>query len=405
MIAISLSPNTSFKDVFLSLKILFCPWKWYRKSYTEMLEKAFASYFGSSYYALSLNSGRSALYLILQMLNLKKMEVALQGLTCVVVPNAVLWADAKPLYIDIDKSYNMDPSDLSKKITKNTRAIIVQHTFGIPADMDAITKIGRQKGILVIEDCAHSLGALYKNKKVGTLGDISFFSFGRDKIISSVFGGMILCKDKKTYQVLKKMRDGLPQPGRFWVMQQLLHPILFSIILPLYRIKIGKLLLVLFQKAHLLSKAVYEVEKKTKKPPYFPSQMPGALSILALYQFKKLDIFNENRKRIASFYSRKLGKKFLPKDKEAVWLRFPLEIQNRDSLFNFAKRYGILLGDWYQALVFPVSQMSLVGYQKGICPKAEGVSNEIINFPTHPKMSLKDAYTVVSVFEKWQNSQ
>ena len=115
-------------------------------------------------------------------------EVLVQAFTCVAVPNSVLWAQATPVYADIDATLNIDPIDVEKKITNRTKAIIVQHTFGIPADMDALVALAKKHNILLIEDCAHSLGATYKGKKVGTFGDAAFFSFGRDKVVSSVFG-------------------------------------------------------------------------------------------------------------------------------------------------------------------------------------------------------------------------
>src|SRR5581483_4013141 len=113
-----------------------------------------------------------------------------QAFTCVAVPNSVLWTGAKAIYADIDETGNLDPKDLEKKITKKTKAVIIQHTFGIAANMDAIQKVLKGKKIILIEDCAHALGASYKGKKLGTFGEFAFFSFGRDKVISSVFGGM-----------------------------------------------------------------------------------------------------------------------------------------------------------------------------------------------------------------------
>ena len=206
-LAISLSPNTEKDDVLLSLKILLSPHRWIREGETKELDQEFAQKFGKNYRALAVNSGRSAQYLILKTLGIGKGdEVAIQAFTCVAVPNSILWLGAKPIYIDIDRSYNIDHKDLVKKISKKTRAIIVQHTFGTPAQLDLIKNITQERGITLIEDCSHGLGALYREKQLGTLGNVSFFSFGRDKVLSSVFGGMILCSNEALYQKMKKLR-------------------------------------------------------------------------------------------------------------------------------------------------------------------------------------------------------
>src|SRR3989344_7085675 len=253
-ISISHSPNAQKDDILLALKLLFSPISWFNFRETEKLEREFASYFGKEYKALAVNSARSAEYLILKSQNIGQGdEVIVQGFTCVAVPNSVLWNSAKPVYVDVDNTFNIEATDLKRKITKKTKAVIVQHSFGIPANITKIKNAVANKKILIIEDCALSLGAKYNGKKVGSLGYISFFSFGRDKVISGVFGGMILCKDKKLYNKFIEERNNLDYPGPRWVMQQLLHPILFSIILPLYnfgfrKATIGKFMLFLFQR-------------------------------------------------------------------------------------------------------------------------------------------------------------
>lgn len=399
-IAISLSPNTERDDVFLALKLLFSPINWFNFRYTEKLEKEFAMYFGKQYKALAVNSGRSALYLILKVLGLKEDdEVAIQALTCVAVPNSILWLKAKPIYIDVDDSFNMDAKDLSRKIGRKTKAIIVQHSFGISAEMDEILKIAKKRRIPVIEDCALSLGGRYKKKPLGTLGSVSFFSFGRDKVISSVFGGMILCKDKKLYHKLFEEREKLHYPGPRWLLQQLLHPILYSIFLPLYnfgigKLTVGKIMIFLSQLSGILSKSVYRQEEVCLRPGVFPTKLPGALSMLASNQLAKLEKFNSHRKKIADVYFKNLrNTRFrLPaENKDAVWVRFPIVAEDALKLLEFAKRKGILLGDWYRRVVVPVRDLFLVGYKSGKCPRADELAGKILNLPTYPTLPVKQA--------------
>lgn len=408
-IAISLSPNTENDDVLLALKMLLSPWSWFDKKEVKKLEQGFARIFGGNYKALAINSGRGAEYLVLKALGIGKGdEVAIQAFTCVAVPNSVLWLGAKPLYIDIDDSYNMDPRGLEKKITEKTRAIIVQHTFGIPANLEKIKKIAQKRKVALIEDCAHALGAKYDNKPVGTLGDVSFFSFGRDKVLSSVFGGMILCSNKVLYKKIKRMRDKLSTSHTSWVAQQLFHPVAFALVLPLYNLLVGKVLLVVLQKLGTLSKAVYNEEKLSKQPSDFPMKMPGPLATLAINQLMKLERYNEHRREIANYYRRNLKGMSLkmPSDVAgAIWLRFPIQVDDSNSLHNFAKSKGMLLGNWYKPVVTPVKDLSLVGYKMGTCPKAEKFSKNVINLPTYPALSKNQAEKVVNLVKQWLNTK
>ena len=127
---------------------------------------------------------------------------------------------------------------------------------------------------------------------MGTFGKAAFFSFSRDKVISSVYGGMVVTNDERLAQKIKEFQEKIGYPSRFWIRQQLLHPVAMNWkILPTYRI-FGKYLLVLSQWLHVLSKAVHWKEKRGMKPAYFPKCMPNALALLALRQLEKLGPFN-----------------------------------------------------------------------------------------------------------------
>ena len=193
-ISISLSPKTEKDDIKLALKLIFLFWRWKNEKETADLEDEFKKYLGVKY-AFAFNSGRSALMAILDSLGLNRGdEVLLQAFTCNAVPNPVMWDGfkpiavyceeaaliRKPIYVDCDeKTFNIDTDDLKRKMTPKSRAVIVQHTFGLAADMDEILEICRQNNLILIEDCAHALGATYKGKPVGTFGNIAFFSFVR----------------------------------------------------------------------------------------------------------------------------------------------------------------------------------------------------------------------------------
>ncbi len=408
-ITISLSPNAESDDVKLALKTMFSPYMWKEGDATREAEQWFCNYFSADS-AVSFNSGRSALLAILKAFDIGKGdEVLVQAFTCVAVPNSVLWAGGKPVYVDIDDTLNMDAINAEKKITKHTKAMIIQHTFGVPAQMDTLMKLAKKHHLIVIEDCAHSLGAAYlpagkagKGKKVGTFGDAAFFSFGRDKVVSSVFGGMAIinakCQMPNAKLKLRQYQEKLSFPSDFWIFQQLLHPIAFSLILMSYNLIVGKLFLVVLQKLRLLSFPVYPEEKKGRRPNDFPAKFPNALAVLLINQLKKLDRYNENRKQVADFYRSKLKERdfdVLPHADGAIYLRFAVLSPYAAQIIKKSRQDGVYLGNWYHHVIDPTGvDYQAIDYTPGSCPKAEQAAQHIVNLPT--RIPLHQAGKVVA---------
>jgi len=419
-ISISLSPNTEKDDIRLAFKLLFQPWRWKTSEDTpQQLEGEFKRYLGAKH-AVSFNSGRSAFSAILNALNLNKGdEILLQAFTCNAVPNPIIWSGFKPVYVDCDeKTFNIDIEDLKNTLRqghsaelsrspqgKKPKALVVQHTFGLSAEIDEILEICRQNNLILIEDCAHSLGATYKGRNVGTFGKVAFFSFSRDKVISSIYGGMVTTNDDELAGKLKDYQEKAGFPSCCWIFQQLLHPVLFNwLILPTYRI-FGKYLLILFQWLHILSKAVHWKEKRGKKPCYFPKKMSNVLAILALNQFKKLERFNDHRKETARFYYDEIiktcpelveGLPLNPEDKKNIYLRFAVKHSKAHEIIKQAWQKNILIGDWYTTPIAPHdTKLEKMQYISGSCPKAETLSKETLNLPTHINISKDDAQKIV----------
>lgn len=406
-ISISLSPNTQQDDVLLAFQLLFQFSKWIKTSPVRQLENAFSEYL-SIPNAVAFNSGRSAMMAILHSLNFEKGdEVLVQAFTCNAVPNPILWEGLKPVYVDCNiGDFNMSVEDLRQKITKKSRAVVVQHTFGLPADLDAIDKVCQENNLILIEDCAHALGATYKGRLVGTFGAAAFFSFSRDKVISSVYGGMAVAKDKELAERIKTYWEKIDNPPFFWTFQQLLHPVLMNwIVLPTYSI-LGKYLLVVFQKMHILSRAIHKKEKQGEKPSYFPKRLPPPLALLALRQFLKLEQFNAHRKDIAEFYIKELNNTpfQLPEriaQRSSMHLRFPVRHKNAHEIIKKSWKQNILLGDWYTCPIAPEdTNTELLGYEAGKYPNAEILSRETLNLPTAINISKKDAKKVISFLKK-----
>lgn len=403
-IAIGLSPNTFSQDIKLVIKLLLKPWQWQEGRDLVNLNSW-----------LLFDSGRSALFSLLKAFGIGQGdEVLLQAFTCVAVPNPILWVGAKPIFVDIEKeTLNMDVVDLKKKITEKSKAIVVQHTFGLPAPMNEILAIAKERHLIVIEDCAHALGAKYHGQEVGTLGDAAFFSFGRDKVIGVIAGGAATVSSRVNPSTLLKAGvqsskligeyEKLNYPLEFWILQQLLYPLLSEVVLDTYNLGIGKLLHHIFLGAGIVPRANTLGEKKlAQKPSRIPSKMPNALKILMQEQFERLDEFNRRRNQIAQRYA-DAGLKSAQSDESGrIWLRFPMLIENPLELHMFAKRQNIFLGDWYDQVVAPKDvRLETVGYRMGMCPAAEEVSKHIINLPTYPKMTNLEVERLVGMVKDY----
>ena len=409
MIAISLSPNTEKEDVLLALRLLFSPWRFFTTESIRLLEQWFRQYFDVPY-AVSFNSGRSSLYAILKTIGVSKGdEIILQSFTCVAVPNSIIWTGAIPVYADIKPSLTMDLGSLKKKITKKTKAIVIQHTFGIPADIATIMDIAKEHKLFVIEDCAHGIGIDYKNKLLGLFGDAAFFSFGRDKAFSSVFGGMVITKNRNFGKKLRIFEKNLKEPGFVWTIRQIFHPIAFSLILPLYDFfSLGKILLVILQKLRFLSFPVSYKEKIGESKPSFVAKLPEPLACLALQQIRKIKEFNKGRLDISTYYLSQLKSLDfdIPYDKLIPFLRFPVLVENRDTLSSFFKKNKIYLGDWYSNIIDPKGvDFEKIGYEKASCPKASYYASKIINLPTYPTMTMDDAKKVVDLLKEYASNK
>lgn len=398
-IIISLSPNIEPDDVQLTKKLFFQPQLHKKDNYLKQLEELIKNKFGFKYVFLT-NSGRSAFFILLKALNLpKNSQIAIQGFTCNAAVNPILWNNLKPIYIDIDESWNLDPRDLERKINPNIKCVVLQHSFGIPAKIEEIKALCQKHHLFLIEDLALSLGAKYKEKYCGNFSEASYLSFGRDKVISSVFGGAVVTNNKDLAKKIEIIYQKLPYPSIFWTYQQLTHPFLTSWLLPTYHLKISRGLFWLFQKLGIISKALVEKENRGERPKIFPAKLPNQLAALAFNQLKKLDRFNQHRQNIAKIYqnllknyqTQKINKESFP-----IFLRYNIVTNQAQEIIKKLRKEKIYLGDWYTKPIDPKNtNLEKFGYQKGDCPKAEKIAGKIINLPTHINISKIEAELII----------
>ena len=176
--------------------------------FVKKFEDSFSNY-NNRKYGIAVSSGTAALEISMKALNLKKgSEVIIPTFSIISTALCVIKLGLKPVLIDSDlKNWNMDPSKVLKKITKKTKAIIITHIYGFPVDMRKILIMAKKKNIKIIEDSAEMIGQTYLNKKCGSFGDLSIFSFYANKHITTGEGGMILTNKKKLYEKCKSLRN------------------------------------------------------------------------------------------------------------------------------------------------------------------------------------------------------
>ena len=170
-------------------------------------EKNFSRYIGTKY-ALGVTSGTAALRVGLAAIGIKPGdEVITQSFTFVATIEAIVESGATPVIVNVDKNLDLDVIDLKRKITNKTKCIIPVHMLGNPSKMKEITRIARSKKIYIIEDVAWGLGGSYKNKKLGSIGDIGAFSFDHAKALTTGEGGMLTFSNKKLFMNAKAWHD------------------------------------------------------------------------------------------------------------------------------------------------------------------------------------------------------
>lgn len=409
MISISHAPNTNRAQQRLAAAALL-PWRWsqwqQRRAISQLETEMSARHAQQPSFAFS--TGREALLAVFKACGITTGdEVIVQAYTCIVVPNAVIWAGAKPVYVDIDTSFNIDADLIAAAITPKTKAIVVQHTFGVPARMEEILRVAKAHNLLVIEDCAHALGATYNGQPVGTLGDAAIFSFGRDKIISSVSGGLATTSSPAFAQRLKEIQSNAPSRNRRWILQNLLHPLIVPLCGRLSgRARIGQILLTLAQKIGLLQRVYTSREKMSLASAEPLHKMPNALADLALDQLKRaLSPFNAHRQALAAAYQEWAEKKHIacqqPTSKSSpVWLRFTLLSDKKDAIIAEARANGYLLGDWYHSVIMPKpADAAKLNYRPGSCPVSESFAEKSVNLPTHHALTARRQAELLSILD------
>jgi dTDP-4-amino-4,6-dideoxygalactose transaminase len=353
--------------------------------------------------------GRVALYAILKAIGVKQgHEIIIPGFTCIVVPNAIIYLGAKPVYVDIDPwTFNIDVSKLEEKLLSSysslitqPKAIIVQHTFGIPAEMDKIIEIAKKYNLYVIEDSCHAIGSKYKGKEVGTFGDAAFFSSQWSKPVTTGLGGWALVNNPDLNKKIDIIYQEFLQPSfkesfllrlQYLIYLKLYKPSLFYFVQNAYRA---------FSRLGIAIGSSSNEELECKMPQRYLKKMSAWQIALLDKKLEEIDKYIEHRKLVKSFYERLLKKHIktvkLANYYEPVFLRYPVLVENKRKVLQEAKKLRIELGDWFLSPIHPnLEGWEKVGYKRGMCPVAEKICEHVINLPTHRGITEKNVEKIV----------
>ena len=356
-------------------------------------ENAFAEKVGVRH-AFGFSAGRMGLYSILEALEIGPGdEIIIPAFTCVVVPNAILYRGAKPVYVDVDpKTFNIDVSSVEKAITSKTRGLYAQHTFGLVCDVDGLMALGAKHNLTVIEDGAHALGASWGGNSVGSLTDVAFFSTDHTKVINTLYGGMVTTNNDGLAEKIKVIHDRSSFLSKRQL-KKMCRTFLFEF--PLFRPNLYWLGWYLYKAANKLGFIFrFDDELKINKPndyPY-PARISAFQAKLGISQLQNLDQNLKHRRRLGLELEKRfhwLGEEMSRGNSNHSFLRYSFLVKDRKKFVdNF--RLNFELGIWFESIAHGrKSEFDKIGYQGGLCPTAEKVVRHIVNFPTHESIDIE----------------
>ncbi len=387
-----------------ALGLLLRPWRWRTGPANERLRIALSTGFGGDAFLFA--SGRQGLFALLQALKIGKGdEVIVQAYTCIVVPNAIAATGAKAVYADIEReTLNLDPEDVAKRITPRTKAVICQHTFGIPAPLSELQTLCAKHGIPLIEDCAHVLPDAAGPLGVARTGKYAVLSFGRDKAVSGVTGGAVLSRDETASSALRASELKASSLGAADIVRLLCYPLVYALARPLYGLGIGKALLFLAGRLRVLPAIVTPAEKRGLQGAVVHT-MPHACAALALASLRRLDALNSRRRKLASIYLIEGRTRGWPVVEGACaglpLQKLPLFTVDAERIRRTLKAKNIHLHDgWTGCVVCPeMADADAAGYVQGTDPRAETACEAILSLPTHPTMTDAQAHALVRALD------
>ena len=326
----------------------------------EEFEQKFAEWVGADY-GIAVNSGTAALHVALLSCGIGEGdEVITTPFTFIASGNSILYPGAKPVFADIDlKTYTLDPSSIESLITENTKAILPVQLYGQSADMDEINEIAEKYGLIVIEDAAQAHGATCNGKKVGSMGDMSCFSFYPTKNMTTSEGGIITTDDEDLAENAKVFR------------------------------------------AHGASVRYHHDEIG------YNFRMTDISAAIGLAQLDKIDEFNDKRIANAAYLNEGLKDvdgivtPYCAPDSRHVYHQYTIRVEkgDRDDWVESINEFGVGTGIHYPIPLYNQPIYKTLGIE-GYCPNAELAADNVISLPVHPSLTKEDLDLVIEAVKR-----
>lgn len=329
-------------------------------------EKALASYCGAEH-AVAVTNGTAALQAAYFALGLKSGdEFVTSPLTFAATATAGLWQGAKPVFADVDpETGNLDPEAAARAVTSRTKAVVPVDFAGRPADLDAFRALAKAKGLALVEDACHALGTSYKGAKIGSVSDLTAFSFHPVKSITTGEGGAVLTNDARLAERLQVFRTHGIRRGEDWE---------------------------------------YAVEEFGQN-----LRLTDLQSALGLSQLKRLDRFVARRREIAARYQKAFAswedaRPLAGAVADSAWHLFVVRLSGpaagrRREAFRALRERGIGVQVHYIPVYWHPYYRAL-GYKKGLCPKAEALYENMISLPIYPGLEPAQQEEVIATFRE-----
>ncbi|MGC8972443.1 MAG: DegT/DnrJ/EryC1/StrS family aminotransferase [bacterium] len=328
-------------------------------------EELMADYVGTRY-AIAVSSGTAGLHILVRALGIGPGdEVLVPSFTFSASVNAILYERATPVFVDVEsETYNLDPEDLERKITKRTKAVMAVDIFGHPAEWDRILKVAEKYNLKVIDDSCEALGAEYKGKKIGQFGDAACFAFYPNKQITTGEGGIIVTNNPSIARLARSLRNQGREEMGSWL------------------------------------------EHERLGYNYRMDEMSAALGVS---QLKKIETFLEKRERVARMYTEKL--------KDSPWVRPPVvkpyvrmswfvyvitleKGLNRDRVIEKMEEMGIPARGYFSPIHLQPYIREMFGTKEGMLPITEDISKRTLALPFHNNLRIEEIEEVARILEE-----
>lgn len=332
-------------------------------AYVKDFSEKFAEFIGTKY-AAAASSGTAALHTALLAAGIKEGDkVATTPFTFIASSNSILYTGAEPVFVDIDpETYNIDADKLERKLQADPdiSALLIVHLYGLSCDMDRIMELVEKYNLTLIEDCAQSHGAEYKEKKVGTFGDTSIFSFYPTKNMTTGEGGIVLTNNEEIYNKAAKI------------------------------INHG------------------QAEKYYHDQLGYNFRMTNIAAAVGLVQLEKLPEFNLTRIENAALFDLEfsdlnwLKTPSVPDGLKHVYHQYTVRVNDREKFADYLEEKGIGYGIHYPLTVNKQPYYKKLGYAELKFAEAEKAADEVISLPVHPSLSDSDLEQIVEVVKNYK---